>query len=348
MPPRRRPTLTLCAFRAAGVAAEAPLPTRLVVCPWGSHDVGSRGKAIVNERTVRAFAAVQDVLGRDGKVAGDFDHNTVEGTPAYAAESEPRKVAGWGTAKIEPGVGIVVEGFSYTATGQDALEGGHFQDISPAVVRDDDGTVLGLHSFAFCRHGQIKDFTISLAAAKGAVATALTALTALTDDSTPMKTTPELLALLAALGTPLAEDADESAVASALAAAAEKVVEMQTLAAKSREKPDAMSAKVDALSAKITAIESERDELKRAELMRQAAAEGKIIPLFAETLKVTPLNVLEDIVKQAKPGAVPTGAFKQTAEKGVKVDALSAESLATFERFGITRDELEKADKAAA
>lgn len=344
--------LSLCAFRAGEFAAPSEgLPTRLVVCPWGTHDVGSRGKVIVDERSVAAFAAGQKRLGRDGLVAGDFDHNTVEGTAAFAAEAEPRKVAAWGRVSIEPGVGIVVDGLTYTPEGKAALEGGHYQDISPAVVRNDEGVVLGLHSFAFCRHGQIENFTISLAAAKGAVATALTALTALTDDSaTPMKPTPELLALLAALGTTLAEDADERAVASALDAAAEKVVEMQTLAAKSKEKPDAMSAKVDALSAKITAIESERDELKRAELMRQAAAEGKIIPLSAETLNVTPLNVLADIVAQAKAGQVPVKPLTPSKEgkKGGDVDAFSADQLATFARFGLTQDEVKKYAPAKA
>lgn len=348
----RRPTLTLCALRAAGLAIETPLPTRLVVCPWGTQDVGSRGRVIVDERTVAAFAAHQKTLGRDGLVAADFDHNTVEGTASYSAEAEPRKVAGWGTVTVEPGVGIVVDGLRYTPEGKAALEGGHYQDISPAVIRDADGVVLGLHSFAFCRHGQIENFTISLAAARGRTHSALSAFAADLSPSS-MKPTAELIALLAALGITLDNDAEDSAIAAALTEGASKITEMvSAMGAGYKKEPEAMSvltAKVDALTVQIGKIEGERDTLKREQLLARAAAEGKVIPLSADSIKVTPLTVLEDLVNQAKPGQVPTGTLKKAAEKGGEVEAFSAESLATFDRFGLTADEVKQltATKAA-
>jgi phage I-like protein len=334
--------LELCAFRAAGLSMEGGLPARLVVVPWGAHGVGGRGSVIVDDRTVAAFSAGQQKLGRDGLVAGDFEHNTVEGTATFNAEKEPRLVAAWGKASIEPGVGIVVEGLSYTPEGEAALKGGHYQDISPAVIRDKTGLVLGLHSFAFCRHGQIENFTIDLAAAKGALATALSALAeSYSPESNPMKPTAELLSLLSLLGIEIETEADEAATAAAIAGATEKVKAM--IEAKPADvEVDDMSAKITALSADVTALKSERDELKRAELVRQATAEGKVIPLSAETLKVTPLNVLADIIAQAKPGQVPMQSQQAAGEaaEAAKPEAFTPEQIEVFARFGLKPEQV--------
>ncbi|MCW0218220.1 MAG: phage protease [Prosthecobacter sp.] len=338
--------LTLCAFSAGGLDVLGDeLPSRLVICPWGSRDIGARGKVIVNQKTVAAFAASQKLLGRDGKVAGDFDHNTVEGHPAYLADKEPRHVAAWGIAQVEPGIGITVTGLTYTPEGEAALKGGHFQDISPAVVRDEQGVVIGLHSWAFCRHGQIEGFTIEQAAATGRLKAQLSALSASLpeSESAPMKPTPELIALFAALGMSLAPEADEAAVATALKDATTKIEE-------AKKKPEAMSAEVQSIKGEITALttevktlQGERDELKRAELLRQAAAEGKVIPLSAETLKVTPLSVLADIVKTAKAGEVPITKKTPDGETGRgKVETFSAESIERIAALGVTPEDVAK------
>ncbi|HEY1048232.1 MAG TPA: phage protease [Prosthecobacter sp.] len=350
MPKPARDTLllNLCAFAVGGLELSGgKLPERLVVCPWGTHDVGSRGKVIVNEKTVAAFAANQKLLGRDGRIHGDFEHNTVEGTEAYKADKEPRLVVTWGDARVEPGIGVTVSGLTYTPEGKAALEGGHYQDISPAVVRDKDGVVIGLHSFAFCRHGQISNFTIGAASAGAALKARLTALSASFPDSTdsetaPMKPTPELIALLALLGVTLAAEADEAAITTALKDATAKVEA-------AKKTPDAMSAeakelttKVDALSAEVKVIQGERDELKRAEIMRQAAAEGKVIPLSAEALKTISLAALEDIAKNVKPGEVPLQ--KTETGKDVKrgVEGFSADSKARLEAMGVSADDVAK------
>lgn len=349
--------LTLCAFSAGGLdVSGGTLPTKLVVCPWGSRDIGARGKVIVNDKTIAAFAASQKLLGRDGKVAGDFDHNTVEGTVVFLADKEPRHVAAWGIAQVERGIGITVTDLTYTPEGKAALEGGHFQDISPAVVRDGEGVVIGLHSFAFCRHGQIDGFTIEQAAATGSLKAKLTALTASDDiktalteafqtalSPTPMKPTPELIALFTALGMTLAADADEATVTTALKDAVAKIE------AAAKKAPDAMSADMQAIEGRVTALstevktlQGERDELKRAELIRQATAEGKIIPLSAETLKNTPLDVLADIVKQAKPGEVPLNAHQTGKETKGSVEAFSAASIARLEAMGLKPEDVAK------
>lgn len=337
--------LNLCAFAVGGLELSGgKLPERLVVCPWGSHDVGSRGKVIVNDKTLAVFGANQKLLGRDGRIQGDFEHNTVEGTEAYKADKEPRLVVTWGDARVEPGIGVTVSGLTYTPEGKAALEGGHYQDISPAVVRDKDGVVIGLHSFAFCRHGQISNFTIGAASAGAALKARLTALSASFPDPTdsetaPMKPTPELIALLALLGVTLAAEADEAATATALKDAAAKVEA-------AKKPPDAMSAEVntkfDALSAKIEKIEAERDELKRAEILREAAAEGKVVPLSAEVLKATPLDVLRDIVKNAKAGEVPLQKTETGKEAKGSVEAFTAEGKDVLAKLGLTPEDVEK------
>ena len=99
--------LSLCSFRAAGVdafQAGQDLPTRLVVAPWGTHDARGRGKVIIDQTTLSTFAASQKALRLDDQVALDFDHNTVEGTPAFKADKEPRLVAAFGTPSVEDGV----------------------------------------------------------------------------------------------------------------------------------------------------------------------------------------------------------------------------------------------------
>lgn len=347
MPKAARDTLllNLCAFAVGGLELSGgKLPERLVVCPWGTHEVGSRGKVIVNDKTLAVFSANQKLLGRDGRIQGDFEHNTVEGTEAYKADKEPRLVVTWGDARVEPGIGVTVSGLTYTPEGKAALEGGHYQDISPAVVRDKDGVVIGLHSFAFCRHGQISNFTIGAASAGAALKARLTALSASFPDPTdsetaPMKPTPELIALLALLGVTLAAEADEAATTTALKDATAKVEA-------AKKTPDAMSAEVntkfDALSAKIEKIEAERDDLKRAEIMRQAAAEGKVIPLSAEALKTVSLTALEDIAKNVKPGEVPLQ--KTETGKDVKrgVEGFSTESKARLEAMGVSADDVAK------
>ncbi len=340
--------LTLCAFRAEGFALSGgtrSAPTRLVVAPLGSHDARGRGKVIVSAATLEGFAERQMAAKLGTRLALDFEHETVPGTPAYAASQEPRNIAAWATCSAVPGEGLVYHDIEWTPMGLRAWKRKLFQDISPAVFRRADGTVIALHSAALCRHGEIDGLTISAAAAGPQLAPFFAALSASLpeSESAPMKPTPELIALFAALGMTLAADADEAAVTTALKDATAKIE------AAAKKAPDAMGADMQAIKGEITALstevktlQGERDELKRSELMRQAAAEGKIIPLSAETLKVTPLSVLEDIVKTAKAGEVPLAATQTGKEVKGSVEAFSADSVARLEAMGLKPEDVAK------
>lgn len=354
-------SLTLCAFRAGAFDAQGgSLPTRLVVAPWGTHDVRSRGRCVVNETTLAVFAANQVAMKLDGEIALDFDHNTVPGTPSFASSSEPRKVAAFGVPVIERDVGIVLTNLRWTPEGKDALAGGHYRDLSPAVFRREDGTVYAIHSAGVCRHGEIDGLTIEAAAASAQLAPFFAALSAayspapslpLSKSPTPppMKPTATLITLLAGLGVTLAMDADEAGVETALKDAIGKMKKPDAEADAMSADLTKVTAQLTTLSAEVSKLTSERDSLARKDLIRQAQAEGKVIPLSAEVLEVTPLNVLTEIVKQAKPGEVPLG--KKTVEAELKTkgepDAFTADQAAVFAKMGLTKEDYEKYGKPA-
>ena len=329
--------LTLHTLRTGSLALSETPPTRLVVLPWGINK-SRRGDFIVDALTCQVFEANQKKNRIDGKVALDFEHNTLPGTPAYESSSEPRPIAAWALCVVIPDEGVVYEDIEWTPDGLSAWERKLYQDLSPAPVRGADGkTVIALHSTALCRHGELEGLTISHAAAPRALAAYFEALTA---DSSPAPTSPmkdKLIALLAKLGVTLAADADEAATATALESAMSKL----TTETEVKEKPEAMSAEIASMRAE---LEAGRKDL----LITKATLEGKVIPLSAEAIAATPLSALTEIVNAAKPGEVKltkqTVDGKETTEQ--QPEALSAEQLAVFEACGLTAAEID-AKKAA-
>lgn len=344
---------SLVAFRAGAapaVAAEADAPTRLIVAPWGSHDARERGKVIIGQRTLEAFDASQRALKLD-RVAIDFDHNTVPGTEAYKASQEPRKVAGFGRAVIEDGVGIVLVDIEWTPEGLEALRGGHYPDLSPAPYRDPAGNVVGLHSVGLVRHGELDGLTLEWAKNAGKLLlSSLTALaavapeTSLSDNQKLMKNL--LSKLLAAIGITLPEDADDAALETAVTEGAAK---LEAMMAKPKEevKPDAMSAEVKAIRDELAAFRAERESEKRQALVDAATRDGKVIPLSAEDIAKLPITVLSAMVDKLPANQVTTE--RKTAKvqpNGDKPDTFDAETLAMAERLGVTLDELKALPKA--
>ena len=341
--------LTLCAFRAVALdASGGSLPSRLIICPVGNHDARSRGAVIVGPDTFSGLTDRQNAMKIGTRLALDFDHNTVPGTPAFAADKEPRNIAAWATLSADPAVGLVFENIEWTPKGIEAFNGKLFQDISPAVFRRADGTVLAVHSAALCRHGEIDGLTIEAASAPTQLAPFFAALSAsITPPSTSML--PILRNIAAALGIDLADDADDAAVAKAGDAILAKIKASPAAPAAVKDKDaDGMSAEVKlqltTLSTQVKTLTEQNEANARAELMRQAAAEGKVIPLSAETLKITPLAVLTEIVEKAKAGEVPLGRTtpKVAGEEEGALITLSAEDEAVLQRMGITKEDFEK------
>ena len=299
--------------------------------PWGIHNT-RRGKFIVSDLTARVFDANQGKMRLDGKLALDFEHNTLPGTEAYKSSAEPRPVAAWALCKVIPGEGLVYEDIEWTPEGLAAMKGGHFRDLSPSPFRDEQGNVIGLHSVALCRHGEVEGLTLH-AAASPRVAAYLSALSAdslPTNEPTPMKDA--LLKLLQALGIELEAEASDEAVTTALTAAAGKVASMKPKEA-------------EGMSADVVALRAEMEDLRKENLIARATGEGKVIPLSAASLKVTPLSVVEELVNAAKPGQVHQQGKTTTTEspeKGKQAEALSAETLDLAAKMGVSTEDIRK------
>lgn len=334
--------ITLCALRAETVERDGDtLPTRLRVAPWGTHQIGARGQAIVNEASAQVFAANMAKLKRADHVSLDFNHNSLPGHPSYLAEKEPRKIAATGKPEMVPGQGIFLTGLTWTPEGKDAFLGGHFQDLSPAVYRDKAGTVIGMHSAALCQHGEIDGLTIT-DAVQSALSADIAALSAsdptTLDSSPPMKPTPELIALLAALGVTLAADADESTTKTALTDLTAKI--KADAGAEKKENVTALTA----LDVRLQTIEKQGEKNQRDRLKEKAINDGKVIPLTDAVWEVTALSTCEALVAGLTPGVVPFGKRTPAGEldPNAKPDALTAEGEEVFAAMGLSKEDFEK------
>lgn len=342
--------ITLCALRAETVERDGDtLPTRLRVAPWGTHQIGARGQAIVNEASAQVFTANMAKLKRADHVSLDFNHNSLPGHPSYLAEKEPRKIAATGKPEMVPGQGIFLTGLTWTPEGKDAFLGGHFQDLSPAVYRDKAGTVIGMHSAALCQHGEIDGLTIT-DAVQSALSADIAALSAISDlpstlsVSPPMKPTPELIALLAVLGVTLAADADEATTKTALTDLTTKIK-----ADSDMEKKENVTA-LTALDVRLQTIEKQGEKNQRDRLKEQAAAAGKVIPLTDAVWEVTALSTCEALVAGLTPGVVPMGKKTPAGEldPNAKPDALTAEGKEVFAKMGLSEEDFKTYGRGAA
>jgi len=355
----------MLALRASSLPA-GDLPSRLVILPWGQHDLGKRGTALCSETTAATFAAAMAALKFNGPVALDFNHNSLPGHPAYLAEQEPRRKAAWGMPRVIPGEGIVLEALTWTPEGKEAFLGGHFQDISPVIFRDKGNHVIAIHSAALCDHGEVDGLTIEAATAPPELQSAFAALSASITPALHHSTTPalspthpmkpELIAALAALlkglEVELSPEADETMIASALTAAAGKIDDLKKAAApkveetpmkKEEVKPDALSVKITDLEKQVSDLTASKEQARRDALMAEAIRDGKLIPLSTDLWNAAPVTVCEGLVKAAQPGAIPL--TKKTPDGdplATKPEALSAETESVLTSMGLTKEDFEK------
>lgn len=366
--PAKLPTasLSLLCLSAGSLSASKPadaLPERLLILPWGAHDLGQRGTALCDATTAALFAEAMKAMKFNGPVALDFNHNSLPGHASFLAEKEPRRKAAWGTPLVVPGEGIYLTALTWTPEGKDAFLGGHFQDISPVIFRDKGNHVIAIHSAALCDHGEVDGLTIEAATAPPELQSAFAALSTLpvspspslpvskSPTTPPMK--PEILAALAALlkgmDIELAAEPDDTMLADALTAAAGKLDDMKaklTAATtpppekKEEVKPDALSAQITDLQTQLATIRAEKDQDRRDALMAEAIRDGKIIPLTSELWNKAPVDVCEGLVKAAKAGEVPMkGKTPEGHQEQGKPTALAAETVEVLAKFGLKEED---------
>jgi len=344
---KRTVTQQLATFHAARTPQGFDPANEFVVCPWGTVQT-RRGPVTVNERTLSVFDSNQRAARRDA-VAGDFEHVTLRG-------KEPCKVAGYWTPRVVRDVGIVVA-LHHVTPEVDLVKAGHYPDISPAVERDSNGVVEGLHSFAFCRHGEMAhpnlemfsvEVTVEMDGAEGGCNP--------NTNEAPIMTDAEMLAeLLSALtGETIAPDASPETKAAALAKA--KAAAKPAAAAAEGMSAD-LAATLTALTADVATLKAEAQTFRASEgeravdaLIAEATGSGKQITLKRERLLALGAEGTREYLAGLTPGVVtpdhrnnPAATAAGSATKPAEV--FSADLIAMFKRNNIDAEEYAKLHK---
>ncbi|HPA20946.1 MAG TPA: phage protease [Verrucomicrobiae bacterium] len=311
--------VSLVAFEAGPLPAVKDgedLPERLLILPWGRHET-NKGVIICEANTAAIFNQQQAKWRRKRGVL-DFQHNTLKGSPAY--RGEPAKIAARGTFELVEGEGVYLSGLEWTPEGEAAYRGGHYEALSPAVVRDDACNVILCDSAAMCRQGEIDG--LMLFAAEADITKLIAALAA--DD--PIQTEEAMyknliVTLINAINkyfkagaTALSADSTEEDVSGAVEACVQKMEQGGAKPAKG-DAPEGLAADVvtravkaatEPLIKRLDAFESRAQSSERDALVEQASRECKVIPLSAESIAKTDVATLREIIENLPAGEVPT------------------------------------------
>ena len=303
----------ICFFKISNNAFAADkLPARLKLLNWGENKT-VKGPVRVGDKTLAVFSANQKEAGFD-RVALDFEHNTLPGTPAFLAENEPRKVAAYGVPRVIAGDGLYLEDLQWTPSGKEYAR--EYYDLSPGVKLDC-SEVIFMHSTALCRQGAVEDLHFYSVE-----------ISNINKETTvdPKKLLLELLALnadatddqvKAAIAARIKSDAAAATALTALTTQVKDLAAKITTLSLPGEAPGAKTGagEITALTAKVAVLESnvinfsaELAKRDRSALVDQAGREGKVIPLTAEQIATMPIPVLGDMIAKL-PVTVPLTAL---------------------------------------
>lgn len=155
--------IALRAITNGGLKGEQ-LPSRIKLLNWGTNE-SVAGPILLDASCIEPFHANQRKLGYE-RVAIDFEHNTVEGSPEFNRTTEPRPVAAYGAPEIVPGEGLFLTSVEWTPAGQSSAR--NYEDLSPTIGFGEGKRAIFLHSAALCRNGAIYDLHFFNAAGGGA------------------------------------------------------------------------------------------------------------------------------------------------------------------------------------
>ena len=302
-------------LRTTGVAVSlsadaAKLPRRIKVLNWGDNP-NCHGKR------VNVGALFVKCLNADTypyrKVALDFEHNTFPGTAAYKESNEPRPVAGFGTIEAVEGDGVYITMSSWTPDGEKMAA--NYADVSAGAVTDKEGNLVAVASVALCRAGAVDGMDFVEAPLSGGVSSALSGII---NNNPPAPQSGSGAAnqkgqqamdykslLLKLLG--LGEDATDEAIQAALDAAGKKPTQEEQDAALSAAVNAAVAEAVKPINEKVAALSAAAEAHEKADLIAEAAREGKVIALGADAVgKITVEDLKATIAKT--PVTVPLNA----------------------------------------
>ena len=300
-------------------ADAAKLPRRIKVLNWGDNP-NCHGKR------VNVGALFVKCLNADTypyrKVALDFEHNTFPGTAAYKESKEPRPVAGFGTIEAVEGDGVYITMSSWTPEGERMAV--NFADVSAGAVTDKDGNLVAVASVALCRAGAVDGMDFVEAPLSGDVSSALSGIINQEGGLKPAapiqkgKAMDYKALLLKLLG--LGEDATDEAIQAALDAAGKKPTQEKQDAALSAAVKAAVAEAVKPIEEKVAALSAAAVAHEKADLIAEAAREGKVVALSADAIgKITVEDLKATIAKT--PVTVPLNAktpanMKEKAAEG--------------------------------
>lgn len=282
---------------AVTLSADAEkLPHRIKILNWGDNP-NCHGKRVnVNALFAKCLAA-------EGypyrKVALDFEHNTFPGTAAYKESQEPRTVAGFGEIECVPGDGVYLNMSSWTPEGRRMVC--NFADVSAGAITDKDGNLIAVASVALCRAGAVEGMDFVEAPLSGGVSSALSAILQTNNKGTAMDYKKLVIKLLG-----LPDEATDEAIEAAVAKVAEKLScqpedkSDEEKAAMSAAIKAAVAAAVSPLEEKVAALSAAAVAHEKADLLADAAREGKVVALGADALaKISVDDLKETIARTA-------------------------------------------------
>lgn len=313
----------ICSYRIAnGALAGGELPKRLKILDWGENPTAPKvgRRVIVGERTAELLPYTHQHEGWD-RIALDFEHNSLPGTPEFERSQEPRKIAAYGVVVVVPGDGVFLDDLQWTPAGKENAM--NYVDLSPAPVQTADGTVVGVHSVALCRHGAIDGLSFysvdvpSKEEGKSMKAFWLKFL-GLKDDATDEAVGQGLMAKIAGLCAEPIKGLE--AKVTALSAAIGDPARIT-----------ALSTDVAGLSGKVTDLTKSLDERDREDVRRQAAMEGKVIALSVDAQAKLTVVELREYVK-GLPVTVPLSQRTPSFVQPLSVDAAAAKVVTDVDR----------------
>ena len=287
-------------LRTTGVAVSlsadaAKLPRRIKVLNWGDNP-NSHGKR-VNVGPLFAKCLNAETYPYR-KVALDFEHNTFPGTAAYKESKEPRPVAGFGTIEAVEGEGVFITMSSWTPDGEKMAA--NYADVSAGAVTDDDGNLIAVASVALCRTGAVDGMDFVEAPLSGGVSSALSGIInqgraepGHHDNQKGQQ----------------GEDATDEAIQAALAEKFEKKpTEEEQKAALHAIVAKEIAEAFKPIEEKVAALSAAAVAHEKADLIAEAAREGKVIALGADAIgKITVEDLKATIAKT--PVTVPLNAM---------------------------------------
>lgn len=300
---------------SAPADAASPLPTRVKVLAWGENP-NARGKRVfVGEKFLESLSSPTYPF---AKIAIDFEHNTVPGTPEYERTREPRAVAGYGTVEYVRDEGIFLNVTRWTDEG--LAHARDYEDLSAAPVCDAAGNVVALQSVALCRTGAVPGIEF--------VQCPLFADIGISAQPENKENEMDYRKVLAGL-LGLAENATDEEIAAAVVAAK---------AAKGKKEGEADA--VEALSARVAELEKTREADAKERVLMGARIEGKTVALSASVMeKMTAAELAEHV--KALPVTVPLNALTPAKEPPAKkTGGLDGEAARIARALGLGEEDM--------